>query len=365
MAFYDTVRNPRDFSRKASDESAKSFQNLLGSGQWKTAGSSWGVEHLFACRVICSKPTSILPVIKATVDALRMQRNEWDPVIKKIIQGPNEGKSTLGSMLGEEVLQLYNNDTLGHIWTALSPLVKPEPVPMSDRQLRERNPSQSAESQGSPESLQISTPSATESNASSIGYYEAEWAPRLKALTVEFVSLFIRHVLAFCQPRDKVSKITYRHGQMEHKSDALRLFAIDDAGLQVSNQDGRVFQVALLEAERTFQTIRNGRPTISDGLLGQLAGEALGTIASGSSIFRNKVFIILAIKHFVKFLEFSVSEQFMSQFKTRNPADRENWDTYLLVDSTEWFDATSIQGRGYIVSHVMVLVECADDVVSR
>lgn len=47
-----------------------------------------------------------------------------------------------------------------------------------------------------------------------------------------------------------------------------------------------------------------------------------------------------------------------------DPAVRKEWDTYLLVHSTEWFDATDVRGRGYIVSHVMALVECADEVVS-
>ncbi|KAK4081660.1 uncharacterized protein Triagg1_2401 [Trichoderma aggressivum f. europaeum] len=366
MAFYDTVRNPRDFALKASSKSAQSFQMLKSSAEWKSSASTWGLKHLFACRVVCIKPTQVLSELKDTVEAIKREKNEWDSVLKDLIRGPNEDKATLGSMSDVKILRQYNNDGLGHLWAALSPLVKFDTGPTPDRQLRQRNPSQVVESQGSSSreaSSQTPTPSVTESTPSSIGYHEAEWAPLLEDITVIFASCFIRHVLAFCQPADKVSDVVYRAARMAHKDGTLQLCAINDGGIQVVDQRG-TYQVAILEAKRAFQTIQNGSPTISDELLAQMVGEALGVIASGSSILRNKVITILAIKQFVKFLSFTVDEQFMSQFKTMDPAVLNGRNTYLVVNSTVWFDAAVRHGRESIVSHLMALVDCADEVVS-
>lgn len=52
----------------------------------------------------------------------------------------------------------------------------------------------------------------------------------------------------------------------------LRVLRTDDKG-GFGNQGGAV---ALLEAKKRFKVVRNGRPVITDDLLGQMVGEALG-----------------------------------------------------------------------------------------
>ena len=50
MVYYDTIRNPSTFQRSAVAKRMLSFDRL----KTQTAVSRWGVNHLYACRVLCS-----------------------------------------------------------------------------------------------------------------------------------------------------------------------------------------------------------------------------------------------------------------------------------------------------------------------
>jgi hypothetical protein len=86
-------------------------------------------------------------------------------------------------------------------------------------------------------------------------------------------------VLNYAQHRDTTKpvvqfrdeRLAYRHETLQRK---LKIEAIDDGSLRLLGKDGRV-HVAMLEAKRTFQTIVDGAPTVSDRVLAQMVGEAL------------------------------------------------------------------------------------------
>src|SRR5271155_146087 len=113
-----------------------------------------------------------------------------------------------------------------------------------------------------------SPPDVPPSPQGSIGYTEKPLAPLLEDLTVRLASCFIRCVLNYAQHRDTTKpvvqfrdeRLAYRHGTLQRK---LKIEAIDDGGLRLLEKDGCV-HVAMLEAKRTFQTIVDGAPTVSD-----------------------------------------------------------------------------------------------------
>jgi predicted GNAT family acetyltransferase len=64
--------------------------------------------------------------------------------------------------------------------------------------------------------------------------------------------------------------------------------AIDDGGIKLVTPRGAV-QVAILECKRSFQEIVEGRPTVSDELLGQIVGEELALrLSNATRISKNK-----------------------------------------------------------------------------
>lgn len=70
-----------------------------------------------------------------------------------------------------------------------------------------------------------------------------------------------------------------------HKADEESWEAIDDGGVHIIGEPRSTsIQVAILEAKRTFQQIIDGKPMVSDDLLGQVTGEALALRISGKQL---------------------------------------------------------------------------------
>ncbi|KAL6881287.1 hypothetical protein J3F83DRAFT_765501 [Trichoderma novae-zelandiae] len=291
-----------------------------------------------------------------------MEEDRWHQVVQQLLRGPNESKSALGQMSEVRIIRGYENGSLGHVWSSLAPLVKTEQQ-SSDRRLRSRNPPVHPPSSGGQPSHTPSSarqPSSTPSSGrqpSSIGYVEADVAPLLEDMTVRFASNFIRCVLNYAQEPETALPIHYRDERMEHKGEGPNWCAIDDGGVQVASANEEdVLQVAIVEAKRTFQAIHNGRPTVSDGLLGQIVGEALALKTTNGSIFGDEVFLIVAIKHYFKFFHFDISQQFLANFKSMDPATSASPNSYLHVKSTEWLDATDQEDRQNIICHILGLM---------
>lgn len=190
-----------------------------------------------------------------------------------------------------QIVRRFEPDSLGYVWAALANILrKDRPSPMTtgtDRPHRERRPRGSFDEFTSSNSFQIedssplgSSPSGGGggSDGSSVGFIHATSAPPVEDATVRLASCFIRCVLNYGQLGDEESCVHFRDERQTYDYPATQrnkvVEATDDGGLQLSD-GGNTLQVALLEAKRGFGTRVEGRPVVSDEVLGQLVGEAL------------------------------------------------------------------------------------------
>ncbi|KAM0259658.1 hypothetical protein ACHAQJ_003237 [Trichoderma viride] len=273
-----------------------------------------------------------------------------------------------------EIVQAYeNNGLLGTVWAALAPLMKeqiPSNLATTEESTRTRNPPVTFAPFVSSSSMQVESspseeerPSTGSSQPQSIGYHEHLAAPLLEDNTMHFASSLIRYTINYGQRTGKsLSYVQYRDERLRHKDSGGSWEAIDDGGMHIiqESRNNRI-QVALLEAKRTFQQINDGKPVVSDDLLGQVAGEALALRSSGNqSISRDNVIVIVVVKHYVKFFQFDISASFLASYKTLSTTTKAAKDMYANVESTGWLDASELRGRRNIVHHVLALVAWAD-----
>lgn len=114
---------------------------------------------------------------------------------------------------------------------------------------------------------------------SSVEFINAESHRLLASLedeTLRLVSCVIRHILYFAPPQDSANmpavvefrdvktRLSARTPKLKRK-----IITIDDGGLCLREESRGIFnviksRVAILEAERQFQCLENGQPTISD-----------------------------------------------------------------------------------------------------
>ncbi|KKZ64276.1 hypothetical protein EMCG_09738 [[Emmonsia] crescens] len=354
MAYYNIIETPRDFLEAALSQQAVSFMTLQQSDSWESAASRWGIQYLFACRVICKQSSNILPLLADRICS--GCETGIHHCIDNLIQGPREGTETLGQMAELQIVQAYDLESLGYVWAALSPLLQLDTsirkTMTSERPVRERNRPDHGEYISS-EGFQISSsplerPNTASSLPSSVGYMERSSA-----------SLPVDKELRFIQYRDE--RLAYAYGEPRVGK---RFEAVDDGGVQLKHM-GKIFQVAILEAKRSFQDIIDGSPTVSNELLAQIVGEALALRLSpgASSISEENIVSIVAVKYYIKIFHFNITDDFIHCFKTLLPTDKNlDMSTYLKVESTVWFDVSEPTGRKYFVRHLSALVAWADAV---
>ena len=300
MGYYDTIRNPSTFQRTAVAKGMLSFDRL----KEQTAVSCWGVDPLFACRVLCSHPSNVLPFL-----ADRTPKSEVGihPCIEGLIRGPKEALSVLSQMAEAQIVRSYQTESLGYIWAALASLLRARDdmpdtsTPNNDAEgagTRGGNTAGGRSSERSrtrtdhgpfvpSDTMQVASSSPVDSNddrpdtalsvPSSIGFVESS-APLVEDYTVRFANCLIRCVLNYAQPLNKgLPFLEFRDERPAYVygRDKGGIFkAIDDGGIQFGHKRLRA-QVAILEAKRSFQDIINGVPSVSDELLAQVVGEAL------------------------------------------------------------------------------------------
>nr|KMM72765.1 hypothetical protein CPAG_09058 [Coccidioides posadasii RMSCC 3488] len=116
------------------------------------------------------------------------------------------------------------------------------------------------------------------------------------------------------------------------------------------------------KAKRSFQVIADSRPTVSDELLAQIVGEALALrLSKTMRVSAENIVSIVAVKYYIKLFHFNITNDFIRCFKTLHPTDaNSDHSTYLMVDSTAWFDMREVAGRKYFVRHLVALVAWAD-----
>ncbi|OJD27902.1 hypothetical protein ACJ73_00695 [Blastomyces percursus] len=320
MVYYDTITNPSTFQRLAV--------------------SCWGVDHLYACRVLCSQPSDVLPFL-----ADRIPRSEVriHPCIESLIHGPKEALSELSQMAEAQIVCSYQPESLGYVWTALGNLLRPRD---NDRDTRAPdNDDQGADPQGGTggrssgrsrtrtghgpfvpsDTMQVASSSPMGSDdgrpdialsvPSSIGFVESP-APLVEDYTP------IKKGLSFLEFRDE--RLAYRYERDEE-----RIFeAIDDGGIQ-------------------FRFRRRQDQ--------QVVGEALAFNSDAiDKISNNNIISIVAVQHYIKFIHMHITDDFMHDMQARAPADGS--DVYLKAVSTNWFDMTQSSGRRSFVRHMLAMI---------
>lgn len=373
MPYYQTVQSRHDYARAVSSRNWSSFEALQKDGSVEGGPSQWGQAHLFACRVYCRQPTDILSVL-----AHRIRPRSEDGIhdcIDKLIAGPREARQELQQMAEPQIVRAYEIEGLGYTWAALAPLLRQDQSNLqtltSNRSTRERT-QRDLTGFVSSQDLQIGSspadrPNTASSAPSSVGYIEGSYAPLAEDCTIRFLSCFIRCVLNYAQPVDKVLPyVQYRDMRLMYRSEADQdqnnpLVATDDGGVQIMQLDTG-FQVAILEAKRDFQDINDGVPMISDKLLAQVVGEALALRLSETRCIYNEVIAIVAVKHYVKILQVHISESFLQRFRTLDPHEQcTDHATFIPIDSTHWWNLADVPGRRFFVRHILALIAWADD----
>ncbi|KAI8710776.1 hypothetical protein NCS52_01537400 [Fusarium sp. LHS14.1] len=200
--------------------------------------------------------------------------------------------------------------------------------------------------------------------ASSVGYVDMasqiHFAPP-EDETIRLAVCVIRHILYYAPPQASVELpivVELRDAKIRlvahtpHR--ALKITAADDGGLYLRQEgSGSVLKsrVAMLEAKKRFQSIEEGSPVISDSCLAQMTCEALAArltdYVEGSN---ENIILINATQHFMCFLQFEISDQFLHDFESAAPS------AFMYVNTTQWFDLSSRRGRESVVSNLCGLM---------
>lgn len=208
-----------------------------------------------------------------------------------LINGPRYAFSKLVDLSEPQIVRSYEPDSLGSVWAALGVLLRPRPEDntQASRQghLRQ-NPQQSQRDPNLVRSDQVQIGSSpppgerpsSSSSAGSIGYTENLKAPAVEDLSVHLASCFVRYVLNYGQDPAAARIAEFRDDRATasfvfEAAPTRGVTAIDDGGVHLFWAGRRAANVALLEAKRRFQVVEDGKPTVSDGVLAQMAGQAL------------------------------------------------------------------------------------------
>ncbi|EHK22145.1 uncharacterized protein TRIVIDRAFT_60979 [Trichoderma virens Gv29-8] len=324
MAYYDSIRSKSSYWAAVSSRQSQNSQALQSSTHQETTALHWGIDHLFAWRVICKPPSAILPFFQCKVEFAEAGKDEWHQVIRQVIDGPRESISALSKMSQAEIFQSYSRGPCGLIWADLAILLQPE-APNSDPTPPTVRPNPQ--------------------NAYLFFYLDCPVVPCPAEVTVNFASSLIRTILSFSQPPDERSSTIEYRGRLRYRGENSE--SVDEGGIEAIPSG---MQVALLEAKRLFQHMENGRPVVSDNLLSQVVGVALDMKDS----------------HYIKFFHLTIPDAFYARFKTLSlEDDTADLETFLQVESTEWLDGAEVDGRRSIVHHIMALVMWADHIVTH
>ncbi|POR34352.1 Uncharacterized protein TPAR_05433, partial [Tolypocladium paradoxum] len=219
-----------------------------------------------------------------------------------------------------------------------------------------------------------SSPLAEDSQGtSSVGYIDAE-SHMLPSLpedeTLRLASCVFRHILYFGPPQESESTevvVEFRDARvrLDATTPALerRIMATDDGGFCLREKSAGVFKlskncVAILEAKRRFQCVMDGRPVISDTCFGQMTCEALvARLADpiGELQHASSVFVIHATQHYLCFLQYEISDEYLSDFESTAPT------SFIYVNSTPWFDLNTRGGRERVVANICAMMRWARD----
>ncbi|KAH7303564.1 hypothetical protein B0I35DRAFT_485054 [Stachybotrys elegans] len=365
MGYYDSIRNPESFKKAAVAEHMENFRDMFQLGRCPTAVSEWGRRQLFASRAICTVPKQQLSLLKHYLP----NDPNVHPCIEHLISG--YGADFNLEMSEPEIVRRCQPDSLAYVWTALIKLLRAASNVLSvapERPQRIRSRPAEYDEFVSSENMQIGSsspqrPDSAQASISSLGFVQGLSAPLLEDATVRLASCFTRCVLNYGQPLNKSSPfIQYRDERQTYSYDTpthTLVRATDDGGLQLFDGED-MKQVAMVEGKRNFKVTINGEPVVSDEVLAQLVGEALAIRRHEmtQNISEEDIVTIFAVTHHFKFFHFKIDEGFIDKYEYLSMEDAE---TFMMVDSTSWFDINVPEHRKQIVSHIMGLMAWADN----
>ena len=244
--------------------------------------------------MLCNRPTTSLLVLEPHLPSDQL----LDAHLTDLINGPRHAFSKLVDLSKPQIVRSYEPDSLGSVWAALGALLRPRP---EDNQASGQGQKLRPDPQQSQHDLNLvrsdriqigSSPPlgdrpSSSSSAGSIGYTENLKAPVVEDLSVHLAGCFIRYVLNYGQDLAAARIAEFRDDRASVSVDFLAepswgITIIDDGGVRMFRRGRDAEEVALLEAKRRFQVIEDGKPTVSDGLLAQMVGQALTLLVDDS-----------------------------------------------------------------------------------
>ncbi|KAJ5545556.1 hypothetical protein N7461_007860 [Penicillium sp. DV-2018c] len=361
--YFNTVVNPSTFKKRFLAEEMKLFSELTDG-----RASDWRREHLFACRVIRTNTMPyVLPILSEHLpSSLHL---ESYPEIGKFLSGPDgyldQSEHRLGAVKSSYLNTSQEDMAMNPRHHRSSPragtkrILPPEFTDSSKIQ---------AESSGG---------SASGSHASSSPEYmdpkSSSLQVSLEDNTVRLASSVIRHILYFAPPQDD----TNLRGVLEFRDEKVRssvvtpkltrrIVAIDDGGLCFREEILGISRVmespaVILEAKRQFECLEQGRPIISDNCLAQMTREVLAARLANCPVRRSQhrdgtVLVINAVQHYMCFLEFHVSDEYIADFESETPSQ------FLRVTVTRWLDLNTKTGRENVVKNLCGIMQRAQAV---
>ncbi|KAH8743629.1 hypothetical protein F5883DRAFT_592361 [Diaporthe sp. PMI_573] len=366
--YFNAVTSESLFKARFKAERGKTFSDI----DLKPA-NKWGREELFACRVIRRKPQShVLPLLSEHIFHIEKPTL---PEIDRFLEGPTDDQ-----MAWSEHDLVRECGILGQAWAAMA-ILKRRGGSSNTNALD--NSSEDSDEPGKivkrvklafndpcyvdSGKMQVGSSSplaeGSQGEASSVGHVDQDSHNRHlrpEDDTLRLTSCMIRHLLYFAPPQDhrRVPVVVeFRDSRSRLSAFTPRgrkLTAIDDGGLclrQTTRGISKVSKnnVAKLEAKRNFQCVEDGQPIISDGCFAQITCEALVARFADPSE-DGSVIIINAIQHYICFLEFKISQEYLDDFESDEPT------SFLLVNSTHWLDLCSKSGREHLASNIRGLM---------
>ncbi|KAF6835348.1 hypothetical protein CPLU01_04428 [Colletotrichum plurivorum] len=180
---------------------------------------------------------------------------------------------------------------------------------------------------------------------------------RPEKLTVRLVSTFIRHALFWAPPQHVPelagSPVDFDDAELllwAKLHDSLEFRAVDDGGLRIAISDGgsvHSARVAMIEAKRALQLVGDDAEWhISDERFAQIVGEALAMRLNPDKWAgpRDSIFIIVAARYYLRFLELKITDGYINSLKDHAVAGLPH-DECLEVHAARWFDLRQPKGR--------------------
>ncbi|UKZ73750.1 hypothetical protein TrVFT333_001400 [Trichoderma virens FT-333] len=301
MAYYDSIRSKSSYWAAVSSRQSQNSQALQSSTHQETTALHWGIDHLFAWRVICKPPSAILPFFQCKVEFAEAGKDEWHQVIHQLIDGPRESNSALSKMSEVQIYQSYSRGPFAHIW--------------------------------------------------------APW----HFFCNRKLPIATRFRRPFSQPPDERSSTIEYRGRLRYRGENSE--SVDEGGIEAIPSGMQVALLEAKRLFQHMENGRPVvSDNLLSQVVG-VALDMKDSVVSISA--ENVIVIVAIkhyIKFFHLTIPDAFYARFKTLSLEDDTADLE---TFLQVESTEWLDGAEVDGRRSIVHHIMALVMWADHIVTH